>query len=154
MNAIFCESCGMPLRALGADTGGMHAAGKAGSGPLRAILLEIASGRTAEFHLGNEALILGRANPSVGLEPALDLTPDGGVEAGVSRRHARLSLKGGQVLLEDLGSTNGTWVNQTRLVPRQPVALNHGDVIRLGRLSLTVRLMTQRGDSEQLDRGR
>ncbi|CAA9468000.1 MAG: hypothetical protein AVDCRST_MAG65-487, partial [uncultured Solirubrobacteraceae bacterium] len=53
----------------------------------------------------------------------------------VSRRHARVRIRDdGRVVLEDLDSTNGTWVNGQRLgAPRE---LDPGDVIRIGRTSL------------------
>lgn len=48
----------------------------------------------------------------------------------VSRRHARLMLQGGRYVLEDLGSTNGTFVNGRRL--SAPYVLKPGDVVSLG----------------------
>lgn len=50
--------------------------------------------------------------------------------AQVSRQHARLTRQGGTVVLEDLGSTNGTYVNGVRLTA--PQTLSNGDVIGLG----------------------
>jgi len=52
----------------------------------------------------------------------------------VSRRHARLEIVGNQLVLTDLESTNGTYVNDTR-VTRQ--VLDPGDRIRIGRYDLT-----------------
>jgi predicted component of type VI protein secretion system len=51
-------------------------------------------------------------------------------DAEVSRRHARLSFQGGKYVLEDLGSTNGTFVNGQRL--GGPVVLKPGDVVSFG----------------------
>jgi pSer/pThr/pTyr-binding forkhead associated (FHA) protein len=48
----------------------------------------------------------------------------------ISARHARLSRKGGQLWLEDLGSTNGTYLNGDRL--GNPAIVQPGDVIGLG----------------------
>jgi pSer/pThr/pTyr-binding forkhead associated (FHA) protein len=48
----------------------------------------------------------------------------------VSRKHSRLSFQGGKYVLEDLGSTNGTFVNGQRLAG--PVVLKAGDVVSLG----------------------
>lgn len=48
----------------------------------------------------------------------------------VSRRHARLMLEGDSYAIEDLGSSNGTFINGDRLIGRR--TLNHGDQIRLG----------------------
>jgi DNA-binding winged helix-turn-helix (wHTH) protein len=52
----------------------------------------------------------------------------------VSRRHARVVVQGGEVLLEDLGSKNGTFLGGQRISAPTPLA--DGDVFRLGRVSL------------------
>ena len=75
-----------------------------------------------------------------GQAPGLDLTEDGAGEMGVSRLHARLLLRGDQVMVEDLHSANGTWVNQVQLSPNRPFPLQHGDVLRLGKLGMRVNL--------------
>lgn len=51
-------------------------------------------------------------------------------DAEVSRKHARLSFQGGKYVIDDLGSTNGTFVNGQRLAG--PVVLKAGDVVSLG----------------------
>ncbi len=51
-------------------------------------------------------------------------------DAEVSRKHARLTFQGGKYVLEDLGSTNGTFVNGQRLAG--PIVLRSGDVVSLG----------------------
>ena len=51
-------------------------------------------------------------------------------DAEVSRRHSRLTFQGGKYVIEDLGSTNGTFVNGQRLAG--PVVLKAGDVVSLG----------------------
>ncbi len=48
----------------------------------------------------------------------------------VSTNHARIYLKDGHHYLEDLGSSNGTFINTVRM--REPQMLNHGDKIRMG----------------------
>jgi diguanylate cyclase (GGDEF)-like protein len=50
---------------------------------------------------------------------------------GISREHCRLSLRDGGVWIEDLGSTNGTWVNGRRLPSRVDVPLVSGDRVEL-----------------------
>ena len=57
-------------------------------------------------------------------------------DTGVSRKHADVQLEGGAVVVEDLGSTNGTLVNGRR-VGRQELA--DGDVIRIGHSVLVYR---------------
>jgi DNA-binding winged helix-turn-helix (wHTH) protein len=60
---------------------------------------------------------------------------------GVSRHHARITVEHGRFSLEDLGSKNGTWKNETRV--REAVELRDGDRIRLGGVSLTFRSSTR-----------
>lgn len=54
----------------------------------------------------------------------------------VSRRHAALFRSPHGDRLEDLGSTNGTWIDERMLTPGLPVALVEGDRVRLGNLEL------------------
>ena len=56
------------------------------------------------------------------------------VDAHLSRRHAEVRLTDAGVILLDLGSTNGTWLNDRRITDAEP--LTDGDVVRLGRTEL------------------
>ncbi|MFQ5942824.1 MAG: FHA domain-containing protein [Anaerolineales bacterium] len=58
-------------------------------------------------------------------------------EGTVSGHHAQLSFHGGQWLLEDLGSKNGTGVNELILV--DPMVVTFGDEIRLGNVRLAIK---------------
>lgn len=60
----------------------------------------------------------------------------------LSRRHAHIFLKGGQLHVEDLGSTNGTFVNDVRL-DEHAVALQDGDVIAFGGRHFVYRVMLE-----------
>jgi predicted component of type VI protein secretion system len=51
-------------------------------------------------------------------------------DAEISRKHSRLTFQGGKYVLEDLGSTNGTFINGQRLAGQ--VVLKPGDVVSLG----------------------
>jgi pSer/pThr/pTyr-binding forkhead associated (FHA) protein len=63
-------------------------------------------------------------------------------EAKVSRRHARITFSDGKYLLEDLGSTNGTFVNRgKRLTPGARQPLNDGDEIIVGKTFLRFRVV-------------
>jgi pSer/pThr/pTyr-binding forkhead associated (FHA) protein len=84
--------------------------------------------------------IIGRADPVSNVFPDIDIGPHGALEHGVGRRHARVYLQGGQVMVEDLNSTNGTFVNGARLTPNQGRPLQAGDELRLGNLPLRVQL--------------
>ncbi len=91
----------------------------------------------AAFDLaGKTKVIIGRADPVSGVNPDVDLTPYGGDEGGVSRRHAELSFNGQQWQVKDLNSTNGSAVNDQRLGPNVLQPLNNGDQIRVGKLVL------------------
>ncbi len=60
----------------------------------------------------------------------------------LSRRHARLRLAAEGLWVEDLGSTNGTFVNETRLTPHQPFLLAESGRLRLAKdFVVTVRIM-------------
>lgn len=50
----------------------------------------------------------------------------------VSSRHCRITVNGNRVTVTDLNSTNGTYMNEQRLVPMQPMPVNDGTVIYLG----------------------
>ena len=71
-------------------------------------------------------------------EDLLDLSPLGGYHLGLSRRHAviRRTEHGYEVL--DLGSVNGTSLNEQRLVPHRPYPLTSGSHLRLGSMRLFV----------------
>jgi pSer/pThr/pTyr-binding forkhead associated (FHA) protein len=52
--------------------------------------------------------------------------------SGISRLHISVSLKEGSLWIEDLGSANGTFINDKKLSPKTPVICRPGDAIRLG----------------------
>jgi pilus assembly protein CpaF len=72
------------------------------------------------FNLGGEQLTVGRDSTN---EIVIN-------DAEISRRHARLTFQGGKYILEDLGSTNGTFVNGQRLAG--PRVLKAGEVVSFG----------------------
>jgi predicted component of type VI protein secretion system len=81
--------------------------------------------------------IIGREDPISGVFPDVDLNPYQGEHYGVSRRHAKLIIDAGLVFIEDLDSTNFTFVDRKKLQPRTPTALGNGDDVRLGKLVMT-----------------
>lgn len=99
-------------------------------------LVVLNSGRRLRLETGKD-LMIGRATKD-GEVPEIDLGRDGGFEAGVSRRHAMISVRNGICMLTDLNSSNGTFINGRRLVPQQPVALRNGDELKFGTLLLRV----------------
>lgn len=73
-----------------------------------------------------------------GNDYTLDLTYYGALERGVSRRHCQLTRVNNQLVLTDLGSTNGTFVNGKRLQPHRPHILKKGEEVALGRLVIRI----------------
>jgi pSer/pThr/pTyr-binding forkhead associated (FHA) protein len=86
-----------------------------------------------------DELLIGREDPVSGIFPDVDLTPHGGDEGGVSRQHARLFVQGSDYSIEDLDSTNFTFVNKQKLAPKTRQPVSDGDEIRLGRVTLILR---------------
>ncbi len=87
-----------------------------------------------EIPLAGE-LVVGRFSRSTG-PVDVDLTGLPGAEF-VSRRHMRLFVENGQVFVEDLGSTNGVYVNRVRIT--QPTPVGPEDRIRVGVLFFRIR---------------
>jgi serine/threonine protein kinase len=83
-----------------------------------------------------DEVVVGRTDPMLPQPPDVDLQPYGGGSAGVSRHHARFLHRPEGWFLEDLQSTNGTYLNEVRLLPHRPVRLNSGDLVRFGQLTL------------------
>jgi len=77
-------------------------------------------------HFTKPEIILGR-------EPGCDFPLD---DQTVSSQHARLSYHHQQWWLEDLASTNGTFLNDEAVTT--PVVITHGDELRLGHLAVKV----------------
>jgi serine/threonine protein kinase len=83
-------------------------------------------------------ILIGRSVPHGDKVPDIDFSDHGGGRAGVSRIHASLSYQGKRWYLGDLGSTNGTFVNEKRVLPDQPVEVKDGDCIRFGSMNVTL----------------
>lgn len=86
----------------------------------------------------NKKIYLGRKDPAADVYPEVDLSDDGDRARTVSRLHAKISKQRHEVVIEDLRSTNGTFVNGNRLRPLLPQPLNDGDMLQLGTLQIQV----------------
>src|SRR5258708_9218930 len=73
----------------------------------------------------------------------IDVNPFQGFERGVSRQHALLKWQSGRLFIEDLESSNGTYVNEVRLAPHDPLHLAPGDVIVLGQLTVEIYFLSE-----------
>lgn len=105
--------------------------------------LVIERGRSSgkQFMLSDVEAQIGRWDADGGIFPDVDLDTDD-PEAKVSRRHARITLSNGQYFLEDLGSTNGTFLNRgKRLPPGHRQALCDGDEIIVGKTFLRFQIV-------------
>lgn len=77
---------------------------------------------------------VGRPDSVSGILPELNLADDSAAEMGVSRMHAIIQASNQGLVLIDLGSTNGTLLNNSPLSPQLPYPLKNGDEIRFGDL--------------------
>jgi hypothetical protein len=100
------------------------------------LIIERGTGVGQEFSLSTEEAYIGRWDADNGIFPDVDLDAHD-PEAKVSRRHARITFKDGNYALEDLGSTNGTFINRgRRLLPGNPHLLSDNDEIIVGKTFL------------------
>lgn len=94
-----------------------------------------------QFLLSSAESHIGRWDADGGVFPDVDLDSDD-PEAKVSRRHARITFNDGKYLLEDLGSTNGTFINRgKRLSPGTRQPLSDGDEIIVGKTFLRFKVV-------------
>ena len=94
-----------------------------------------------EFGISGIETNIGRWDADSGIFPDVDLDEDD-PEAKVSRRHARIINHNGQYFIEDLGSTNGTFVNRgRRLLPGKRQLLQNGDEIIVGKTFLKFQVL-------------
>ncbi|MDP3185929.1 MAG: FHA domain-containing protein [Anaerolineales bacterium] len=81
---------------------------------------------------------LGRVSEGQPIMPDIDLTPYKAYDKGVSRLHAILRRVKNKIVIMDLGSSNGTYVNGNRLSPQVEHVLTHGDTVHLGKLKIQI----------------
>jgi hypothetical protein len=98
-------------------------------------LVILATGAVLMLPSGKSSILVGREDPVSSIFPEVDLAPHGGEAGGVSRRHARFVVQGGTVFVEDLESTNFTFVNRQRVMPGVRQVVRHGDEVRFGRVA-------------------
>lgn len=151
---LLCENCGTNLTtgvksSVGTrdlmkeqDKGGEDAqkavetAGGAAFTEDMVLRIEIEGGSTPMLVYPKQEIIMGRRDPNTGGMPDVDLTAYAGYRMGVSRRHAAIRLQDKQLNVSDLGSSNGTFLNGTRLNAHRPYQLKDGDEVRLGQMVL------------------
>src|SRR5574340_608141 len=122
--ALFCEECGAKLEV----TNELKDTAVEMPGSAQALVFASADGGTLEIPAKDE-VIIGREDPISEVFPDIDLTGLGGMEKGVSRTHAVIHRAGGDCTVEDMGSTNGTYVNRKRVQTHVPQAIKPGDEV-------------------------
>ena len=115
-----------PVAGAGRTTPAPSGGRRGGGGAVQLIVAEPPEQKGRTFPVVEEVTI-GRA---AGCGIAL------GDDTFVSQLHARVFLRDGALFVEDLGSTNGTFVNRKKVGP--PVAVRKGDRIQVGRTVLEV----------------
>jgi pSer/pThr/pTyr-binding forkhead associated (FHA) protein len=96
--------------------------------PTRGFLIVVSGARAgARIDVGAQPVLIGKGPAT------LQITDD----PAVSTRHCQIALVGGAFVVTDLGSTNGTFVNNQRIA--QPTRVNDGDLLRCGNTQLKFR---------------
>jgi pSer/pThr/pTyr-binding forkhead associated (FHA) protein len=153
---LFCSNCGARLWASPGETiptigftntaALTRASGEAAKPLMAAVSTQDLGAGQVAVQVGQAVIVLtGKNEYLIGREggeneiPDVNLGPHGGRDKGVSRRHALLRVDRRQLLLMDLGSSNGTWLNGTQLSANEPMRLESGDDIRLGKITVKIK---------------
>lgn len=145
---VFCYACGQVLEMRTAhDTKHFSDSGETASselfGPETVLTLRV-RGSVEVYELRpqklDHELVIGRSTAGSAIMPDLDLNSKQAADLGVSRMHlsVRYDAQHQALMVTDLGSANGSFINGQRLLPREVRVLRHGDELRLGRLVLMV----------------
>jgi len=150
LEAIVCRHCGAALEDSFAEPGtkttdiqsllpegsrdwSMHEAAV----PDRGIAVYVEGAYHPAYLDSKEEIVIGRKAGTTS-DVSIDLSASDGFRLGLSRRHAVIRRKEQGYELLDLGSVNGTWLNDERLVPHKSYPLASGSSLRLGRMRLFV----------------
>jgi hypothetical protein len=127
-SAVYCGGCGISLTGKGGIATSSKCYGK---------LVPLGGG--IDYYLDRDKMLIGRKSEGDQLFPEIDL---GDVDnaTGVSRKHAVIVRDELQTFVEDLGSANGTFVNDARIEEGVQHPIHDGDTIRFGGYSVVLRL--------------
>jgi hypothetical protein len=158
VDAETCQICGTPLEKAGkqSDTSTINLERERGiplaeesiaelsrvPPPVRGVAIYLAGDIKPIAIMYDDEFVLGRISdgkeePPTG-EAVVDLRPYGALEKGVSRRHLLIRRAGQGYEVMDLGSTNGTYLLDKRMIPNRPYPLSHGDLIRMGKMRIFI----------------
>ncbi len=148
--AIFCSDCGTKL--IGDDglstaaiqaTESIFTTSEPAQKPAAPIPV---SGAQINLHIirtgqiipleGRTDYTIGRVSDGQSILPDVDLSPFDAYTHGVSRLHATFRIRKDGYYIEDLGSSNGTRINNNKIPPLVEQSIQHGDVISLGRFKI------------------
>jgi DNA-directed RNA polymerase subunit RPC12/RpoP len=132
----FCDDCGASLEA-GNVGAAVEEAPSPDAGSSKAYAKLVVQDYDRDFVLDKDVITIGRQSPADGIFPDIDLT-DVDEEAYVSRRHARILKKDDGFVFEDMGSSNGSFINNVRVAQGVQQFLNDGDVLRLGKSTMSL----------------
>jgi FHA domain-containing protein len=138
----FCKVCGdeLPVAVVNLDLGATR---RVDVSAVKATLLIHGDSEVdgdVALVLDKDISLVGRASAADNVRPDVDLTPYDRNQY-VSRRHAFILRRQGALVLEDLESVNGTFVNMTQqLAPHVLTPLHDGDEITFGQTRCTVRI--------------
>lgn len=146
--AIFCSECGMQLvqytpgetqrfNTATSEFGTVSTPDAPAQNPTWISLHLLDSGQILPVSDRAE-FTMGRVSENQPIMPDIDLSPFKAFDHGVSRLHAVIRNNSGNIVIMDLGSSNGTYINGTRIVPNIEQPLRHGDIVALGKLKMQV----------------
>ncbi len=146
--AIFCGECGMQLVQYGVGETQRFNTATSELGNIPTPNASPQSQAWISLHLLDSGQILpvsdrieftmGRVSENQPIMPDVDLSSFKAFDNGVSRLHAVIRNNSGNIVIMDLGSSNGTYINGTRIVPNIEQPLRHGDILALGKLKMQV----------------
>jgi hypothetical protein len=146
---VFCFACGGLLEPVQSANDTRHfsqaenGAGPEYFGPKSVLVLRLRGTPITYEILPQQAdheLVIGRSAQGSVMMPDVDLSEQKGAELGVSRLHMSLHYDPSQeaVLVTDMNSANGSYINGQKLLPKEVRVLRHGDELRLGKLIVIV----------------
>ncbi|MBL8151291.1 MAG: FHA domain-containing protein, partial [Blastocatellia bacterium] len=128
---IFCSACGHSMGVGDRFCNNCGAPNPEFASQQVSVVLAGANGQLITLPLTKESSMFGRLDTNRGIYPDVDLTPYDR-EGKVSRRHAMIHQEKGQFFIEDLGSTNGTYINNTKIPAKQRQKISTGEELRFG----------------------
>ncbi|MCQ2735752.1 MAG: FHA domain-containing protein [bacterium] len=132
--SAYCEDCGEKLFVQnGAEPAAVSAV------PAGGIVAQLTIDGM-NFPLSRACNSIGRRSPADGVYPDIDLT-DFDLDSYISRRHAQIIREGDDYFFEELGSSNGSYVNGEFMVRGTRCPLKNGDIIKLGKTEVIFVIM-------------